>query len=40
MNFQGHLLAASSYNGLLLQQGGGTAETAHVGGQDSSTGQQ
>ncbi len=36
MNFQGHLLAASSYNGLLLQQGSGTAETAHVSGADSS----
>lgn len=40
MNFQGHLLAASSYNGLLLQQGTGTAETAHVGGADSSGGRQ
>jgi photosystem II stability/assembly factor-like uncharacterized protein len=33
MNFQGRLLVASSYNGLLLQQGGGSAsaEAVHVG---------
>ena len=33
LNFQGRLLAASSYNGLLLEQGGGGAnpETAHAG---------
>ena len=30
MNYQGHLLAASTYNGLLLQQGE-TVESAHVG---------
>jgi photosystem II stability/assembly factor-like uncharacterized protein len=40
MNFQGHLLAASSYNGLLLQQGSGTAETAHMGGTDTGSGRQ
>ena len=40
MNFQGHLLAASSYNGLLLQQGAGTAETAHVEGAETSAGRQ
>ncbi len=33
MGFQGRILAASAYNGLLLQQGGGagSSETAHVG---------
>jgi photosystem II stability/assembly factor-like uncharacterized protein len=37
LNFQGRLLAASSYNGLLLQgDGGASSETAHVG-QGSST---
>jgi hypothetical protein len=30
MNFQGRILAASSYNGLLLQAGGGSAETANA----------
>lgn len=37
MNFQGRLLAASAYNGLLLQQGDGGAspETAHVGATSS-----
>jgi ligand-binding sensor domain-containing protein len=30
MNYQGRLLAASAYNGLLLQQGGSAAETANA----------
>jgi photosystem II stability/assembly factor-like uncharacterized protein len=39
LNFQGKLLAASSYNGLLLQQGAPAApsETAHVGEGAAST---
>ncbi len=36
MNFQGHLLAASSYNGLLLQQGAASSsETASAAGANS-----
>ncbi len=34
LNYQGRILAASAYNGLLLQQAGSTAETAHVAGSD------
>ncbi len=39
MNYQGRLLAASTYNGLLLQEGGGvtSSETANVNGTTSST---
>lgn len=43
MNFQGRLLAASSYNGLLLQQGdngAASAETAHVAGATSTANRQ
>jgi photosystem II stability/assembly factor-like uncharacterized protein len=42
LNFQGRLLAASAYNGLLLQQGEGGAspETAHAGAGTSSASQQ
>jgi photosystem II stability/assembly factor-like uncharacterized protein len=42
LNFQGRLLAASAYNGLLLQQGEGGAspETAHAGAGSSSAAQQ
>ena len=41
MNFQGRILAASSYNGLLLQQGEGmSAETANAGQAGSSAGRQ
>jgi photosystem II stability/assembly factor-like uncharacterized protein len=41
INFQGHLLAASSYNGLLLQQreGGLSSETAHAGDASSTASQ-
>ncbi len=41
INFQGHLLAASSYNGLLLQQreGGLPSETAHAGDASSNASQ-
>ena len=43
MNYQGRLLAASAYNGLLLEQrgdGGASAETAHVGSATSSANHQ
>ncbi len=42
LNFQGRLLAASAYNGLLLQQGdgGASAETAHAGAGSSGASQQ
>ena len=42
LNFQGHLLVASSYNGLLVQQGGGSAsaETANAGGAATGAGRQ
>ena len=43
LSYQGHLLAASSYNGLLLQQGGDGAaspETAHVAGANSTANRQ
>lgn len=42
INFQGRLLAASSYNGLLLQQGDGglSAETANAGSASSGGSQQ
>ena len=40
MNFQGRILAASSYNGLLLQAGEGSAETANAGQAGSSANRQ
>src|SRR5215472_4273503 len=42
MNYQGRLLVASAYNGLLLQQGesGASAETAHAGTASSSASHQ
>jgi len=43
LDYQGRLLAASAYNGLLLQvsrDGGGSSETAHVGAASSTTNRQ
>jgi hypothetical protein len=43
LDYQGRLLAASAYNGLLLQMGAGggaSSETAHVGAASSTTNRQ